>query len=232
MWAGQDGADMDDPAEYSTRHQFRFLQTVSIARRFWTPGQTIASIGVSPFDPHHETYFQGSEFTCVVPSTSFVLGLPPVYREGRRFFYYDLTRSGDPPNRCFDMVIMAEVLEHLLADDELVLRRALQLVCNKGYLVLTVPNFVRHVNRFKVLLGLNPLQPKRDIVGGGMGGLGHIREYTLGEVRTLLQRDFNIQILTTINPYGSVSQRRLLRLFPQSFGSTIVAIGRKEAAVH
>lgn len=162
----------------------------------------------------------------VVPNPEFLSGAgcqrslptPPVI--------YDLTREHPQPSRTFQLVLMLEVLEHLLADDELVLTRLHSLVEPGGYVCISVPNVARHVNRLKILMGINPLQPKREIVSGGMGGYGHIREYTVGEVRRMLSNEFEVLELTAVNPYGSPRARQLLDILPRTLRSTILAVGR------
>lgn len=88
----------------------------------------------------------------------------------------DRWRRDLPP---YDLVVMAEVIEHLHTAPELVLRFIRSLLAPNGVLMLQTPNAASAQKRIKLLLGLNPyemirLDPRNP---------GHFREYTLAELR-------------------------------------------------
>jgi len=214
------------PESYSSHHMARFTHTLEVARKYWTVGQSVGSVGLSPFDQIAKNTFGQQNYFIIVPNRGFLRQFPPEAHRGLNVIEYDLAKAEPAPSRRFDLVIMAEVLEHLLSPDPVIVGNLKSLVNPGGHICLTVPNFVRHVNRLKVALGINPLHSKLDIVQGVMGGFGHIREYTLTEVAGLFETAFDIKELTTFNPYGTPAQRAVLRLLPKTFGSTIILIGQ------
>ena len=82
----------------------------------------------------------------------------------------------------YDIVVLAEVLEHLHTAPELVLAYLGQLIAPRGLLLLQTPNAVALRKRVRMLLGQNPFERLR----ADRGNPGHFREYTASELRELL----------------------------------------------
>jgi SAM-dependent methyltransferase len=83
----------------------------------------------------------------------------------------------------FDVVLFCEVLEHLLHDPLFALREIRRVLKPEGTLILTTPNVARLENVARLLAGENIYDPY-----SGYGPYGrHNREYTLEEVRRLLE---------------------------------------------
>jgi SAM-dependent methyltransferase len=95
--------------------------------------------------------------------------------------YRDRWRSGLGP---YDLVVFAEVIEHLYTAPELVLDFLGRLLVPRGLLLLQTPNAVSLGKRVKFALGINPFERIRvDRLNPG-----HYREYTLNELLDILRR--------------------------------------------
>jgi hypothetical protein len=82
----------------------------------------------------------------------------------------------------YDIIVFAEVVEHLYTAPELVLPYLRELLVPGGILLLQTPNAVSLRKRAKMVLGVNPferIRVERD-------NPGHFREYTAGELQELL----------------------------------------------
>jgi SAM-dependent methyltransferase len=97
----------------------------------------------------------------------------------------DQARSlGDLPGN-YDLVLFAEVLEHLLVDPLPLFRGIYDRLGPHGRLLLTTPNMARLGNRLKLLRGRSIKEPGR-FPQDGSGSYGHVIEYTLDELDFLL----------------------------------------------
>jgi hypothetical protein len=103
---------------------------------------------------------------------------------GGRHWTVDLNesanREGWPVIPEHDVVIMAEVVEHLYTAPELVLRTVSMFLCESGYLVLQTPNACALHKRLKMLVGRHPFGPIEEWRQGS-----HFREYTMKELAQL-----------------------------------------------
>jgi len=82
----------------------------------------------------------------------------------------------------YDVVVFAEVMEHLYTAPELVLPFLRELLVPGGVLLLQTPNAVSLRKRAKMVLGVNPFERIRK----ERNNPGHFREYTASELRDLL----------------------------------------------
>lgn len=82
----------------------------------------------------------------------------------------------------YDLVVFAEVIEHLYTAPELVLAYLKELLVPRGVLIVQTPNAVALRKRMKMLLGRNPFERIRV----DRRNPGHFREYTVSELRGLL----------------------------------------------
>ena len=102
--------------------------------------------------------------------------------EGGRHIEFDLrnaeARELWPELRDYDVVVCAEVIEHLPISAVHPLRLLATALRPGGWLVLQTPNAARLTNRLRLLVGRNPFEPLR----GDLVSPGHIREYTVAEV--------------------------------------------------
>ncbi|MBI5440605.1 MAG: methyltransferase domain-containing protein [Deltaproteobacteria bacterium] len=86
----------------------------------------------------------------------------------------------------FDVVYFCETLEHLVVNPLRVFRELRRILRPGGHLVLTLPTALRMTNVAAMLAGRNIFDLY--CVGNGVHGR-HNREFSLGEVRALLERD-------------------------------------------
>jgi SAM-dependent methyltransferase len=104
--------------------------------------------------------------------------LPPPSRHT----LFDLNQAQDEsrwpaPGARYDLIVFMEVVEHLSVPPRQALRFLASLLEPEGMIVLTTPNAAWLKNRIKMLRGRNPFELLRE------DRQGHIREYTLGEMR-------------------------------------------------
>ncbi|MGI0131172.1 MAG: class I SAM-dependent methyltransferase [Thermoplasmata archaeon] len=211
---------------YVDFHAARFREIIAIVLRQSQPGAAVANVGLSCFDLIATEVMSDRRYVSLVPSEAFAARFPAALYARIPRLAYDVTRDEAPPDQRFDVVILADVLEHLFCEDEPVIDRLKRTMAPDGAAVLSFPNAMRHVNRLKAVLGRNIFPGKTDIVHGVFGGFGHIREYSIGEVRKLLEPRFRQVAVTGLNAYGTPAQRRAMRLLPSSMRSTILAVAR------
>jgi 2-polyprenyl-3-methyl-5-hydroxy-6-metoxy-1,4-benzoquinol methylase len=116
------------------------------------------------------------------------LGLEPEEISARgRHHHFDLNDTQDRSRwrrdlGPYDVVVFAEVIEHLHTAPELVLAYLRTLMAGGGTLILQTPNAASLRKRLKLALGLNPFERIRL----DPSNPGHFREYTLGELREIV----------------------------------------------
>jgi SAM-dependent methyltransferase len=102
---------------------------------------------------------------------------PP--RPHERHVDADLNDTAAGGDGSYDLVVMAEVIEHLHAAAAGVLRGLASWLRPDGALIVQTPNAVALHKRLRMLAGRNPLEPIR----ADPANPGHFHEYTLGELR-------------------------------------------------
>src|SRR5205823_6516869 len=78
----------------------------------------------------------------------------------------------------YDVVVMAEVIEHLYTAPELVLGFLKTLVADNGLVIIQTPNAAALSKRLKLLFGRNPYE----LIRVDTTNPGHFREYTSREL--------------------------------------------------
>lgn len=103
-----------------------------------------------------------------------------------RHYEYDLNRAQhredwrvDMPH--YDVIVMAEVIEHLHTAPQLVLAFLATLLAPRGLLIIQTPNAADLSRRIKLLIGRNPTE----MIRLDPTNPGHFREYTRAELRQL-----------------------------------------------
>ena len=106
----------------------------------------------------------------------------------------------------FDVVIFAEVFEHLFAPPTEIMREISRVLCGGGTLIFSTPNFATLLNRIKLLVGICPMAPAdNQMKRGWVHGHGHIREYTMKEILSILEScNFTISKKEFISPTPNI----------------------------
>lgn len=134
------------------------------------------------------------------------------------------------PDDFFDFVIFSEVMEHLIpATVPSVLRQINRVLKKDKWLFLTTPNIAALLKRINLLFGKNPNEFDLRFHGETYG---HIREYTMRELATVLQQEgFKI----AKKEYFSIDSKRNIftyleyifaKVFP-SFSTNFSVLARK-----
>ena len=213
--------------KYVADHMHRYEFMLKDLARLVKPGYNICNIGLSDFDSLAVRKY-GINYYCAVPNQKYLDDFPAVISvEKQNILFYDLSAPEQSMDKKFDIVVFAETLEHMFAEDEIIINSISNLLVPKGILYLTVPNSAKHINRLRLLFGRNIYWSKKNVLRGVYGGYGHIREYTVREITDLLEPVFILRELYGIDPYGNKLQRALLNLFPRNWRSIIIAVATK-----
>jgi len=161
------------------RPRFEFLMKV-VTDQVRVPFR-ILDIGPSPF-----TKMLRESLRAPVDS----LGLEPESASpAGRHYHFNLNDAQDP-QKCrrdlgpYDLVIFAEVVEHLFTAPELVLSYVHGLLAPGGSLIVQTPNAASLRKRIKLALGRNPFERIRL----DPSNPGHFREYTAAELASILRQ--------------------------------------------
>ena len=99
-----------------------------------------------------------------------------------RHHVFDLNGAGQieewPEIGQFDLIVMAEVIEHVHTAPELVLVMLNSMLAPGGFLVVQTPNAAAVHKRLKLLVGCNPYE----LIRAYSANPGHFREYTKTEL--------------------------------------------------
>jgi hypothetical protein len=125
----------------------------------------------------------------------------------KNHFNFDLNEAQDQAKRLTipaqDIVVFAEVIEHLHASPLPVLRYIHSFMSQGGHLVLQTPNAVSLRKRWVMLKGKNPFEKIRE----SRDNPGHFREYTKQELLDYLsQAGFSIDSVKLVD-YFPVSKK-------------------------
>jgi 2-polyprenyl-3-methyl-5-hydroxy-6-metoxy-1,4-benzoquinol methylase len=235
-----DSARAPDPNPgYAAFHAPRFAFVVELARRYLAPGARILDVGWSPL-----TAILAERLGVVVDA----LGLEPdgALPHGRQY-HFDLNDAAETAEwrrdlGRYDIVIFAEVIEHLHRPPELALAYLRELVRPGGVLIVQTPNAASIGKRLKLLAGRNPFERIR----ADRSNPGHFREYTAAELAAMLtQAGFRVEEvlrrfyfdarfgrhLTGREPPAPIKgalQNIAYRLLPPSLREGITAVARRE----
>lgn len=132
-------------------------------------------------------------------------------------------------DKSFDIVIFSEVLEHIFAPPSDLLNEVRRILDDSGMLILGVPNIASIINRINLLFGKTPLDhPDKLFVKDWVHGHGHIHEYTMKEIVSILEGcNYTIEKKMYISPKPWDSNR--LNLFILLYYPTTILITCKKS---
>jgi len=131
-------------------------------------------------------------------------------REGERHWAFDLndlqfSERRPPDIGPVDLVVLAEVIEHLYTAPAVVLGAVREWLAPGGYVVVQTPNAARLEARLRLLRGRHPYEMIRPV----RENPGHFRELTVAELRAVAaEAGFTVESLTVSNYFGLSSPRR------------------------
>jgi SAM-dependent methyltransferase len=137
--------------------------------------------------------------------------VPP--RERERHQEFDLNHSSERGrwpvlSRQYDLIVVAEVLEHLHIPASMVLEFLGHQLRRPGFIIIQTPNAAALHKRLALLLGRNPVQAPRAC----QENPGHFHEYTVRELRDQLRAGgLTIDWLRAENYFGSGRPAELYR---------------------
>lgn len=133
-----------------------------------------------------------------------------------RHIEFDLNHADFPARRPrterrYDLVVLAEVVEHLYTSLSIVLGWVEQWLRPPGFVVVQTPNGAALHKRLRLLAGRSPVEPPR----ASRQNPGHFHEYTLAELRAeVAAAGLVMQRLEVHNHFGGTSAaKRLYRGF-------------------
>jgi 2-polyprenyl-3-methyl-5-hydroxy-6-metoxy-1,4-benzoquinol methylase len=144
--------------------------------------------------------------------------MTPVRHE--RHVEFDLNRADSPahrppPDRRYDVIVLAEVVEHLYTSLSIVLSWVAGWLRPPGFVVIQTPNGAALHKRLRLLAGRSPVEPPR----ASRENPGHFHEYTLAELRDqVAAAGLILQSLQVDNHFGGT--RTAARLY-RGFGRVL-----------
>ncbi len=225
---------------YLAYHAPRYRYVLELASKYLPPTAPRAlEIGPSPL-----SQLLRNTFGCVVDS----LGLEPEAAGPLgHHFQFDLNgcavSSGPRGMPRYDLVVFAEVMEHLHTSPLHTLSFVHGLLGESGVVLLQTPNAASLPKRLKLLAGRNPYE----LIRPDAGNPGHFREYTLGELQGYVeQTGFRIieiarrfyfdarfahheKSLCRPQPFVGTIKNAVYRMMPRSLREGVTLVLRKGA---
>ena len=215
----------EDDRSYVSFHRFRFSKMVNNLLPHLKSCMKVANIGLSTLDPLMLKIMEeySIDYNVIVPDDKYADLMHNTSFDAIPKCTYDVTirHESSTCRNEFDIVMFYEVMEHLLAPDELILSNISMLLKNGGLLLASVPNAVAIESRLAVLLGRNIFWSKEKLINGVYGGYGHLRMYTFPEILDLLHPNFKEVKTYGYSPYRSATIRWFLNRLPKSLRSVI-----------
>ncbi|MBI4530045.1 MAG: methyltransferase domain-containing protein [Candidatus Latescibacteria bacterium] len=100
---------------------------------------------------------------------------------------YDPFQPGVPIPGCFDVITVMAVVEHYPHSLKYFIQNIMAMIHPGGTLYIEVPNIAYWPKRLNLLFGRTPLVPLKDIFTSEIPFIGHHHEFTISELRDLVQ---------------------------------------------
>jgi len=204
---------------YLSAHAARYDLLLAKVRELAPPNPRILDVGPS---------YEGARLRSL-PATVDSLGFRDerfLPGEGEQHVQFDLRDAERtelwPQLADYDLVVCAEVIEHLPISPVHVLRLLGTALRPRGWLVLQTPNAARLSNRLRLLAGRNPFEPLRE----DSVNPGHVREYTVSELLEMARKaDLEVGGWLTAD-YFATGSRAIHSLSPRSCPGYLPRSGR------
>lgn len=153
-----------------------------------------------------------------------------IKRQKDKHFEYDINHAQYKQKwlkvKNYDLVIMAEVIEHLYTSPSLILKLINSWIRKNGYLIIQTPNAVSLNRRTKMIIGRHPY----DMIRENNLNPGHFREYTFDElILAAKSAGFSLKEYQITNYFrhkglGGKIYNTLTQFLPENFrdGMTII----------
>lgn len=160
---------------YARYHAPRYAMLLEHMAQHTTPASRVLDIGLSPFaDIAAEAFHRPIDTLGLQDDQS---------RKSGQHYQFDLNASRNPDQwrtlpQTYDLIVFAEVMEHLYTPPDLVLRYLASLLTPGGLIFIQTPNAVVLHKRLRMLSGKNPYA----LLVDAPDNPAHFREYTAAEL--------------------------------------------------
>ncbi len=149
--------------------------------------------------------------------------------QGIKIFDADLVLEEADLSEKFDLITCMAVIEHLPNSPRLLFENFKKHLAPGGGLVIEVPNIAKLHKRLRFLAGRSVLPPIQHIYKSDVPFIGHHHEYTIDELKWLLNESgFKIKRLDTHNYSKSPLRQKIMKLFPKSMHEVIISFSEVE----
>lgn len=224
---------LDDEARaYVDYHAARYARLLSVVDQLVAETRPPDRLRILDVGPNIQTaLLRHAHPTALVDTLGFAHpAVPP--RADERHIEFDLNDAQFPerdpqPGPAYDLVTMAEVVEHLYTPLTIVLARISGWLRPPGFVVIQTPNGAALHKRLRLLFGRSPVEPPRP----SRENPGHFHEYTVAELRAQVAASGMLVVgIELANHFGGASvaarlYRDLGRLLPPTMrhGVTLCA---------
>jgi 2-polyprenyl-3-methyl-5-hydroxy-6-metoxy-1,4-benzoquinol methylase len=217
---------------YVDYHAERYARLLSVVEEYTRDVRSSDRLHVLDIGPNVEVALLRAALPgAVVDTMGFAHpALPP--RADECHLEFDLNNASIPDRRPtlerrYDVVVLAEVAEHLYIPLAVVLACVANWLRAGGFVVVQTPNAAALHKRMRLLVGRNPIEPPRAC----RENPGHLHEYTLSELRDqVAAAGLVVERLEVDNHFGGIGTmarlyRGLGRVVPPTLrhGVTIAA---------
>jgi trans-aconitate methyltransferase len=164
---------------YLAFHAPRYRFVLELVDRYLPRGGRVLDIGLSPLTRLLRDHVGAPIDTLGLETASNVAD--GIHHQ------FDLNRLGDldavaPTLTAYDIIVCAEVIEHLYTSPYTILRFLHRALVPNGILIVQTPNAASLFKRVRLVLGVHPYEMLRETRSTNPG---HYREYTVSELQAI-----------------------------------------------